>query len=110
MELADLQGTHLELVNPESTPHCRSQDFTCTHATALDLTWITKPLEGPNSDRNRYHYFPVGYHRKDRSNKTSSNISIRNNGPNEALEYVQTYADALTVITRGTLEDHLAKA
>ncbi len=47
MELADLRGTHLEFVNPESTPHCRSQDFTCTHATALDLTWITKPLEGP---------------------------------------------------------------
>ncbi len=45
MELADLQGTHLEFVNPESTPHCRSQDFTGTHATALDLTWITKPLE-----------------------------------------------------------------
>jgi hypothetical protein len=58
MELADLQGTHLELVNPESTPHCRSQDFTCTHATALDLTWITKPLEGPNSGRDMYHYFP----------------------------------------------------
>ena len=69
MELADLQGTHLEFVNPESTPHCRSQDFTCTHATALDLTWITKPLEGPNSGRDMYHYFPVGYHRKDRSNK-----------------------------------------
>jgi hypothetical protein len=40
---------------------------------------------------------------------TSSNISARNNGPNEALEYVQAYVDALTVITRGTLEDHLAK-
>jgi hypothetical protein len=33
----------------------------------------------------------------------------RNDGPNEALEYVQAYVDALTVITRGTLEDHLAK-
>ncbi len=33
----------------------------------------------------------------------------RNNGPNKALEYVQAYVDALTVITRGTLEDHLAK-
>jgi hypothetical protein len=41
MELADLQG----FVNPESTPHCRSQYFTYIHATALDLTWITKPLE-----------------------------------------------------------------
>ncbi len=41
--------------------------------------------------------------------QTSSNIFIRNNGPNEALEYVQEYADDLTVITRGTLEDHLAK-
>ncbi len=30
-------------------------------------------------------------------------------GPNEALEYVQAYIDAPTVITRGTLEDHLAK-
>ncbi len=54
-KLADLQGTHSEFVNPESTPHCRSQDFTCTHATALDLTWITKPLEGPNSGRDVYH-------------------------------------------------------
>jgi hypothetical protein len=33
----------------------------------------------------------------------------RNNGPNEALEYVQAYIDNLLVITRGTLEDHLAK-
>jgi hypothetical protein len=24
MELADLQGTQLEFVNPKSTPHCRS--------------------------------------------------------------------------------------
>jgi hypothetical protein len=24
MELADLQGTQLESVNPKSTPHCRS--------------------------------------------------------------------------------------
>ena len=63
MELADLQGTHLEFVNPESTPHYRSQGFTCTHVTALDLTWITKPSEGPNSGRDMYHYFPVGYHR-----------------------------------------------
>ncbi len=58
MELADLQETHLECVNPESTPHCRSQDFICTHATALDLTCITKPLEGPNSGRDMYHFFP----------------------------------------------------
>ncbi len=69
MELADLQGTHLEFVNPESTPHCGSKDFTCTHVTALDLTWITKPLEGPNSSRGVYHHFPVEYHRKRRSNK-----------------------------------------
>jgi hypothetical protein len=41
--------------------------------------------------------------------QTFSNLSARNNGPNEALEYVQAYIDALTVITRGTLEDHLAK-
>jgi hypothetical protein len=68
-ELADLQGTHLEFVNPESTPHSRSQDFTCTHATALDLTWITKPLEGPSSGQDMYHHFPVGYHRKDWCNK-----------------------------------------
>jgi hypothetical protein len=39
----------------------------------------------------------------------SSNILVRNNGPNEALEYVQAYADDLTIITTGTLEDHLAK-
>ena len=56
--LADLQGTHLEFVNPESPPHCRSQDFTCTHATALDLTWITKPLEGPNSGQDVIIIFP----------------------------------------------------
>ena len=41
--------------------------------------------------------------------QTSSNVSARNNGPNEALEYVQAYVDDLTVITRGTLEDHLEK-
>jgi hypothetical protein len=55
MELADLQGTQLEFVNPKSTPHCRSYDVTCTHATALDLTWITKPLERPSSGRDVYH-------------------------------------------------------
>jgi hypothetical protein len=97
--LAYLQGTHLEFVNPESTPHCRSQDITCTHATAPNLTWITKPLEGPNSSRDVYHYFPVGYHRKELSNKHLPIILIRNNGPNEALEYVQAYADDPTVIT-----------
>ncbi len=42
--------------------------------------------------------------------QTSSNFFARNDGPNEALEYVQAYVDALTVITRETLEDHLAKA
>ncbi len=41
--------------------------------------------------------------------QTSSNFLARNNGPNEALEYVQAYIDALMVITKGTLEDHLAK-
>ncbi len=41
--------------------------------------------------------------------QTSSNFLARNNGPNEALEYVQAYVDALMVITRGTLEDHIAK-
>jgi hypothetical protein len=55
MELADLQGTHLEFVIPESTPHCKSKNFTCTHAMALDLTWITTPLEGPNSGQDVYH-------------------------------------------------------
>jgi hypothetical protein len=42
--------------------------------------------------------------------QTSSIFLARNNGPNEALEYVQAYVDAITIITRGTLEDHLAKA
>jgi hypothetical protein len=65
---------------------------------ALDLTWITKPLEGPNSGRDVYHYFPVGYHRKERSNR---HLPI--------FQYVQTYIDDLLVITRGTLEDHLAQ-
>jgi hypothetical protein len=55
-----------------------------------------------------YHYFPVECHEAT-VQQTSSNILTRNNGPNEALEYVQAYVDALTVITRGTLEDHLAK-
>jgi hypothetical protein len=41
--------------------------------------------------------------------QTSSNILISNSGLNEALEYVQAYVDDPTVITRGTLEDHLAK-
>ncbi len=41
--------------------------------------------------------------------QTFSNFLAKNDGPNEALEYVQAYFDALTVITRGTLEDHLAK-
>jgi hypothetical protein len=35
-------------------------------------------------------------------------VRCRNNEPNEALEYVQTYIDNLLVITR-TLEDHLAQ-
>jgi hypothetical protein len=47
---------------------------------------------GRNSPTDIFHFF------------------ARNNGPNEALEYVQAYIDALTVITRGTLEDNLAKA
>ncbi len=38
-------------------------------AMALDLTWITKPLEGANSGRDVHHYIPVGYHRKQRSNR-----------------------------------------
>jgi hypothetical protein len=67
--LADLQGTQLEFVNPKSTPHCRSQEITYTYATALDLTLITKPLEGPNGSWDVYHYFPMGYHRKEQSNK-----------------------------------------
>ena len=41
--------------------------------------------------------------------QTYSNFLARNNGPNEALEYVQAYVDAPTVITRGTLKDHLAQ-
>jgi hypothetical protein len=36
-------------------------------------------------------------------------FEAKNNGPNEALKYVQAYVDDLMVITRGTLEDHLAK-
>ncbi len=36
---------------------------------ALDLTWITKPLEGPNSGWDVYHYFPVEYHRKEWSKR-----------------------------------------
>jgi hypothetical protein len=76
---------------------------------ALDLTWITKPLEGPNSSQDVYHYFSVGYHRKEQSNRHLSIFLSRNNGPNEALEYVQAYIDDLLFITRGTLEDHLAQ-
>jgi hypothetical protein len=78
---------------------------------ALDLTWVTKPLEGPNSSWDVYYYFPMGYHRKERSNKhlPLPIFGYRNNEPNEALEYVQTYIDNLLVITRGTLEDHLAQ-
>ncbi len=56
-----------------------------------------------------YHYFPVGYHRKERSNRHLPIFRSRNNGPNEALEYVQAYVADLLVITRGTLEDNLAK-
>jgi hypothetical protein len=55
-----------------------------------------------------YHISP-GIPQEGAVQQTSSNISIRNNGPNEALEYVQAYADDPTVINRGTLEDHLAK-
>ncbi len=56
-----------------------------------------------------YHYFPVTYHRKERSDRHLLIFGYRNNGPNEALEYVQTYIDDLLVITRGTIEDHLAQ-
>ncbi len=90
IELADLQGTHLEFVNPEPTPHCRSQDFTCTHATALDLTWITKPLEGPNSGWDMaVPLISCGIPQEGTVQQTSSNFLARNDGPNEALEYVQ---------------------
>jgi hypothetical protein len=51
----------------------------------------------------------VGYRRKERSNRHLPTFRSRNNGSNEALEYVQAYIDDLLVITRGTIEDHLAK-
>jgi hypothetical protein len=51
----------------------------------------------------------VTYHRKERSDRHLPILRYRNKGPNEALEYVQTYIDDLLVITRGTLEDHLAQ-
>jgi hypothetical protein len=51
----------------------------------------------------------MGYPRKERSNRHLPIFRSRNNGPNEAIEYVQAYIDGLLVITRGTLEDHLAK-
>jgi hypothetical protein len=51
----------------------------------------------------------MGYYRKEWSNRHLPIFQSRNNGPNEALEYVQAYIDNLLVITRGTLEDHLAK-
>jgi hypothetical protein len=107
IELADLQGT-FECVNPKSTPHCRSYDFTCTHATALDLTWITKPVEGLDSRWDVYHYIPVEYHRKERSNR---HLPIFWPEITDLMKpyYVQAYVDALTVSARGTLEDHLAK-
>ncbi len=51
----------------------------------------------------------MGYHRKELSNRHLPIFQSRNNGPNEALEYVQAYSDDPLVITRGTLEDHLAQ-
>ncbi len=51
----------------------------------------------------------MGYHRKQWSNRHLPIFRSRNNGPNEALEYVQAYIDNLLVIPRWTLEDHLAK-
>jgi hypothetical protein len=59
----------------------------------------------PISSQDVYQYFPVGHHR----NEWSSRHFQIWNGPTEALEYVQAYIDDLLVITRGTLEDHLAK-
>ncbi len=56
-----------------------------------------------------YLYFLVTYHRKERSDRHLPIFRYKNNGPNETLEYVQTYIDDLLVITRGTLEDHLAQ-
>jgi hypothetical protein len=53
-------------------------------------------------------FFSRGTPQEGTVQQTSSNVLARNNGPNKALEYVQAYVDALT-ITRGTLEDHLAK-
>ncbi len=53
--------------------------------------------------------FSRGIPQEGMDQQTSSNFLARNNGPNEALEYMQAYVDALTVITRGTLEHHLAK-
>jgi hypothetical protein len=51
----------------------------------------------------------MGYNRKERSDRLLPIFRHRNNEPNEALEYVQTYIDDPLVITRGTLEDNLAQ-
>ena len=59
---------------------------------------------GPNSSREAYHLFPMGHHRNEQFNR---HLPSRNDGLNEALVYVKAYIDNLTVITRGTLEDHL---
>ncbi len=52
--------------------------------------------------------FPMGYRRSKLPNRHHPIFRSRNNGPNEALEYVQAYIDNLLVVTRGTVEDHLA--
>ena len=105
--IADLQGTWWT--------DCQPKINTTLQKLRLHLRDSIKPLidyknirMDPTSSRVVYQYFPMGHHR----NKWSSRhfpISRRNNGPNEALEYVQAYIGNLLVITRWTLEDHLAK-
>ena len=57
-----------------------------------------------NSGRDVYHLFPMGHQRNEWFDR---HLPSRNDGPNEALVYVQAYIDNLTVITRGTQEDNL---
>ena len=112
LNTVDLEGTQTDCQKTSSISpkqHHTAEAKTSSMQRHETWAWVTKPLEGPNSGRDVYHYFPVGYHRKKRSNRHLPIFRSRNNRPNEALEYVQAYIDNLLVITRGILEDHLAK-
>ncbi len=107
--LADLQGTHLRVCQPRINTTLQKQRLQLYPCNGIRPHMDYQTIRRTQQWSEQVPLFSREIPQKRPVRQTSSNISIRNNGPNEALEYVQAYIDAPTVITRGTLEDHLAK-